>query len=540
MDICTVCGSARKSADLIPTYTGEHVCRTRFGQCAVTLAASYDRAGWPEPLESGAGDPRPCGITLAVTGAIPPKKQSPEPVETVPGSVALRRQFARHGRRRSRWVDPARSLGDQLAELPAGVDRVYVAGGTPIGGWQAWADSDGLPDGWGERGRYADTARPVFRLTDPTGRKVDVLTAAQWFGPQATGAQCAAASVDLGRVIGQAFTGGQLLSTPTNTGRDLIRRALPPGDWPVLADEHQRIIRSASGQGRIETLPVEGDTIPGLAVYDARVAYSALVWSLGRGPAIHDGRPEVVPYGRGWYRCRWSAPAGWDHVGILPEKHDDVGAGWHYPTVGAGWCEAVEVELALARGWTVDVEERLLLVDPTADPLRKWSERLTAAYTAAESPLVRAGLRAILLHAIGGLHGRPGRITRRTEEASAHTIPEGATIERMDGHHVIWSAESRTPWPEMSHPEWSSAVWARARRRLLLAPGEVGALTIPRADVLGFRTDAIYTTRPIPEWDAVDDGRPGRYRRQDTLSGPLPAPRRPLDLLRLRQVEVAA
>jgi len=54
---------------------------------------------------------------------------------------------------------------------------------------------------------------------------------------------------------------------------------------------------------------------------------------------------------------------------------------------------------------------------------------------------------------------------------------------------------------------------------LLDGPGpdrsRVGALTLPRTQVVAFRTDAIYTTE-APGW--ADDGKPGRYRLKGSIT----------------------
>jgi hypothetical protein len=93
------------------------------------------------------------------------------------------------------------------------------------------------------------------------------------------------------------------------------------------------------------------------------------------------------------------------------------------------------------------------------------------------------------------------------------------------------------------HPEFAASIWALTRSWLLhynapiggqqTVPGErtlLGALQLPRDQVLGFAQDCIVTTHD-PGWP--DDGKDGRYRVKWHLDGPLPAPKNMSELYAL-------
>ncbi len=408
-------------------------------------------------------------------------------------------------------------------------EQVYVCGPivTASAELLAWAE---LPDGWTHGAHYLKLPHPIFRLRRPDGRAVEVHRAESFYGDGVTPAIAAAAADELGAQLAQRFDRAQLLATPATTGRELLARSLPPGDFACLSDEHQDLIRSTSGQGRIQML-WQGDELPELAEYDGRFMYAALCWGLGAGPATHDDEPTFERRARGRYRVRFTAPAGWDHVGLLGVMDGD---GWAYPTEGTHetWCDGAELLVAERHGWSFDVVERLLLADGKADPMRRWADRLVAARDAVELPASRAALRSILLHGIGALHGRPSRVTRVTVEAP----PDDAELLRIDGDRFVWTEPATaTRWSAMSHPEWTSAIWARARARLLDGPKGIGALHIPRSQLVAFRTDAIYLAGRRPDWESADDGKPGRFRLAAHQLGPMPGPSTSRELLALKE-----
>lgn len=527
-ETCQNCRRPRPVGELISTYWGGWVCRlSTKRRCVRTLVAQLDGgACWPigdtiEPRRSSNVE-QPSDLARV-------ERTSHRPDCPDPAGVALRRRWARHKRRETEYVTAGRSLADTLDGLGADTERVYVSGSMVEASAELldWAT---LPEGWEHGGHYLRLPHPIFRCVRPDGREVEVHRADAYFGSGVTPAAAAAGADELVGQLGDRFDGAGMLATPATTGRELILRSLPPGAFSCLADDHQDLIRSTSGQGRIEMLWSGGD-LGELAEYDGRFMYAALCWGLGAGPAVHDDRPVWEPRARGRYRVRFTVPAGWEHVGILGVMSGD---GWEYPTEGVHetWADGAELLVAEKHGWTFDVLERLLLADGKADPLRRWADRLVAAREAVSTDEARSALRSILLHGLGALHGRPSTVTKVT---AADEVPADAELVRVEGDRVVWTAAGATAkWAAMSHPEWTSAVWARARARLLDGPRGVGALHVPRSDLVAFRTDAIYLAGRRPDWEHADDGKPGRFRLVGHTVGPMAGPTTSAELLRLK------
>lgn len=460
-----------------------------------------------------------------------------------------------------RW---APTVADQLHGLDQlGVERVFLIGGRPgstIGGVRAWATGE-LPEGWAhsDRGHYMEGDAPVLRFDHVSGLKVELHRATAWFGEGATDpVACSEAWRLVGQLVRRSFGLPALLATPTTTGRELWLRTIPEGrGWTVLDPELQELIRSTSGQGRIELVAEPGAELPELVEMDARWAYSALCSKLGGAAAGAGGSTwtysragrglglEFSPYVRGRYLVTARVPETWDHVGILPAK--DGADGWRWPRrpgeVFTTWCDGAELWVAARHGWTFDVHESLTFSDyQGAGPLDTWAKKLrevretcrnlgaVGARSEVVAELAGNAVRALLLHALGGFHGTPHRVTRAVPISDADSIPEGVHM-RLEGDVLSWGEVRPPAWPEMVHPEWSAAVWARARARLLDAPGGAGALSVPFSSVVGFRTDAVYLTAPAA-WP--DEGKAGQYRVKARVAGPLKAPTDQLGLLSMR------
>jgi hypothetical protein len=510
------------------------------------------------------------GSVFTPGAPFPPAAAGSSNLPTTPDGLASVRQRRRIRARRRAWVDTSSGagitddgrrfvvqvldVGGLLAGLPDDVRAVQLVGARPGGdadGFARWRESCA---GWVEGEHYVESLMfPVLRY-EREGRRVDVSRAASWFGEGAyTVEQARDAMAATARIVGELFAGAELWATPATTGRELWRASIPAGrSWPVLDDETQQLIRSTSGQGRVELRDV-GDELPGLAELDGRFMYGALCWGLPTGRPTR-GRGEAPgwrPQTRGRFHCRWTVPAGWDHVGLLPAK-DDAG-GWRYPAapgeVAEGWVDGAELALARAQGWPVDVLEHLVFVgEDGGDPMRAWADKLVTAWGRAGElrgvadepavdyvPLVQAAIRSILLHGIGAFAGRPHMVTRSADDAAA--IPRGAVMPRWEGERWVWGERAASAMPELSHPEWATAVWARCRVRLLDGPTgsrsvRSGALHVPASSVVAMRTDALYLTER-PAWP--DDGKVGRLRVKAWQEGPLRAPRTVTELLRLRE-----
>lgn len=499
----------------------------------------------------------------------------------VAATPTSKRVIRRMGRRPTAFLALQREARASVAPLldAAGhVARIYVVGrrpGTGLGGGtegaRRWASlDDRIPHdpGWGmdPRGHYFEGEHPVFRFVHHDGRHVEIRRAATFFGEGRYSARQAAQAWELvNDELARSFPAGQLLSSPAATGRELWLQTISKDHpWPTLPDELQQLIRSTAGQGRIELLPRAPHTIPQLTVYDGRFMYAALCWGLpGRGARLervseylgqtrarYHAQAEVP---RDWAeRCRCGAP-GHAGIGLLPAPGDP---GWRYPAEPGetfeGWWDGAELHVAIDHGWRIRPVEAIIFERAATGPLDRWARELIGVRARIDrrrlddtvtGQLASAAVRSILLHAIGAFHGAGRRVTRSLPIEDASEAPADAADMRVEDGRLVWCEYQQAGWPALSHPEWSAAVWARARARLLAGPGpkrppsavwpynrsRVGALYAQPSTVLAFRTDAIYLTHD-PGWD--DDGQPGRFRLTRQLRGPLATPRSHAQLLR--------
>lgn len=431
----------------------------------------------------------------------------------------------------------------RLVELVP-TERVYMVGQRPHAGddaaWHLWAHSTDLPPGWRVGEHYTDRpTAPVLRWERPEDRRrLECLRAAVWWGEGASATDCVGSHQRLSVLLAETWPGDQrsdpavMLSSPTTTGRELILRSIPPdAEWPTLPDELADLVRSTMGQGRSEFVRPDGHQIPGLVEYDGRWMYGALCRELPGGvPLWGRGDHDQGDYARCRVDVSWTVPAGWEHLGILGYRPDDDSP-WHYPRqpgeTGRGWVDGVELHLARRWGWDVQVHEHILWPKYRgAGPLDGWARRLLALGQATQGdPLVYAAIRRLMINTIGGVVARRHNRTRTVPLTAEPELPEGAVSPRIEGDSLVWSEPGRAPWAVMAHPEWSAAVYARCRARMLEGPAvggrRTGALHVPAGDVLAVETDALYLTAD-PGW--VDDGKPGRLRRKLKIAGPLPSP----------------
>lgn len=391
----------------------------------------------------------------------------------------------------------------EAVDLLGVVERVYVCGRPPL--------ADECAEIAMEAGAtvYLDGHWPTFRSGGSSIR-----WAAQWTGSEEAGVGDTSAAFeriadDVRRSFGASAV---MLATPATTGRDLWLRVARE-QWPVMSEEAQNLTRATSLQGRIELFPPRSRD--GLAEhiygYDMRVAYGAVLAELPIGEPVLLGAAaaaavaESSPYARARYRVEFEAPPGWNHVGILPAATDPRS----WPLAGEGWADAVEIRLALMHGWRIGFREALQW-GRKADPLAKWQAiiagRLAAAERAEDRPL-RSAWRAILIQSIGAFHGGP----RRHTVIGSNPPEDAGNLRMMRNGSLAWFESRPAAWPALSHPEWSSSIWARVRGRLLSGPGGSGMLSLNPASVIACRTDGIYTTTDAPAgWP--DDGALGRFR----------------------------
>lgn len=472
-------------------------------------------------------------------------------VEQLRGGAArpkvTRRVRRRYRHRPTEHLATSPSAAALLGELGAQVERVLlvgpVAGGGTIAGARRWATAVELPDGWQHGEHYLTGHAPVFRFNrGEGGPSVEILPASMWWGDgDYTPADSAAGWEHLSKLCADGFDEGRLLSTPATTGRYLFVRSLGRREFPVLSDEVQELIRATSGQGRIELFDGPAE-LASLVEYDGRVMYAGLCNELGHGTPVRDTSDEYAGPTRGRYRVTFTVPPGWDHVGILGVA--DAGGGWSWPAEpgarGTAWVDGVELGIALRHGWSVEIHERLLFPEQRGRPLDRWASTLAGWLPAGSGPraqMLRAAVRAMLLHTIGAFHGRGHRLTGVATDSAQ--VPEHATGVDWDPSAGVYTftLDGGQRWAELSHPEWSAAIWGRARARLLDAPtgaGQVraGMLHTNRSSLVGVRTDAIYMDSD-PSWP--DDGKVGRFRLKRSIPGPHPRPDSHRQLLALRK-----
>lgn len=452
--------------------------------------------------------------------------------------VVTRRHRRKFRWRPTEWAEIGASVRDLLADTGDEVERVYLTGrpADPIG----WAAD--LPDGWRHGQHYLTGAAPVWRFTNPVGRSVEIHTSRAWFGDLDVTPREGAAALDLvDALCRRLFDQGQILATPSATGRYLFMRSIPVGrEWPVLPIETQELIRSTSGQGRIEFHGGNGASeAVRLWVYDGRLMYGACCWGLGAGLPQHDEIGDYAGQQRGRYRVSGTVPADWTGPGLIGVTDGD--GGWHWPSAPgepyAGWVDGAELGIILRHWPGTAIHERLLFPAYSGrGPLDTWSQHLVAmrghaaqqanvgAVDERVGELARAAVRSILLHSIGAFHGRPHKVTRIARDDA--DVPAQADGWRIESGVHVWQEGTGQAWPEMAHPEWSAAIWGRARARLLDCPTgtagqRAGLLHLDGGgQVVAVRTDSITVTAAQP-WP--DDGKPGRLRLKHE-TGPVSMP----------------
>jgi hypothetical protein len=328
------------------------------------------------------------------------------------------------------------------------------------------------------------------------------------------------------------------LQRPGQTGMYLLEKMKV--DLTPLPKDLQFLISSTSCQHRIEFLGAvptvkqgEGLIIPRLVYYDGRAMYLGCCQGLGiaGGRYTHTEGEDIREDERGRARVAFSAPWGWDHVGLLPVKGL---SGWEWPTGPAThqretWADLCEIRFARSQGWAVEVLEKTTW--PEARPLDLWAQRLSRLYLKArqEGQDDLAGCyRAIALHTIGRLHNLGYRDSREVVEAGDERATFEAT-ERVGPEGVTIKTRVAVDKPQQEcHPEWSAAVWSKVHLRVAKA-----LMATDRANILAVRGDAIYLLHQPhdPEW--VDDGKVGKIRLKGIWNGPLPAPRHWADLKKI-------
>lgn len=408
-------------------------------------------------------------------------------------------------------------------------------------------------DGWAVdfRAGSCDVRSAVYRR----GRqRVDVRHTAAWWDECRSVRLMRSAHTALEKRLQRDFAvpgcSSALFGTPAQTGLHLLTLALPrrreggeyiPYEYPVLGDELREFFRPVHEGGRVtyqhrrDLIPSEASDLPRFFYRDGRLAYGACVREVPTGLPVHDDVPDLEPHRPGWYRCTFTVSRGWRHIGLVRAIPDDV-----WPARGGerftAWVSEPELRLVEAHSdWRYEIHERLLFAStstPGADPLRGWSEKLRRAYLdacrlpdAELRPLLKAAVRHLLLDPLGAFGRRHGVRT--------YTIPFGSPLPMAFEPQRTpygWQVSEPQPIPpdrlRYCQPHWLAHIWAKQRANL----ARVALVEHAAGSVVGFRTDALYTTTPPP---IHDSGAIGEYRLKGWIPAPRPYPRTQADLAHL-------
>ena len=468
-----------------------------------------------------------------------------------------------------------RSAAAWLDALPPRVERVVIVG-DPM--WHTdrdttmtydvteWLTSP-LPEGWTSGSHYAHERHPVARFIftgQGTRRRVEIQHLGSWVpGAETSDPRMAAEAFRMLHDAIKARWGSdsvQLLGSPKTLGEDLWERTIPKNtEYPLMSQELRELIKTTSGQGRFElfTPPSVPEKLPALHYYDSTFAYAGLTWGLSVGsPTRVTAREydnalpklkEKMVRGRGRWHVRATVPADWSHVGLLPCSGT---GGWEYPRepgrTFTTWASGPEVWVALKRGWHIEIIDGITWQE--GKPLDLWRNKLVDAWQSLTSlsqtasgpyrdaaTLAAKMVRSVLLFTIGGFHS--SGVQRKGISGSEAEIPAGARPVAEHNGSWSWRGNTSASGGDNAHPEWSAEVYGRMRARLLDGPAGTGALAVPFASVVAFRSDAMMLTTDTG-WKNPE-ATPGRFRLKGSL-GACVAPRTEGELLALRDAAESA
>lgn len=417
---------------------------------------------------------------------------------------------------------------------------------------------------------------PVGRWQYGPNRHTEIRSVGEWFDTNgADPGVVREAFLLLWHALRKHWPDVVLMGSPSQTGRDLWSRTIPAkagakwaDGYPVLSQEIRGLLHATAGQGRTEliTPPRVPERVPGWYEVDRTFAYAKHTWTSGVGvprrmtaaafAALSEKEQTNALFSPSHWQVRVTVPRDWSHVGILPAPAPGERA-WYYPYEGGRtfttWAGGAEVNLALRnplQPWRVEILDGLLW--EKGEPLKGWSNHLKDAWQALRAQadlagddrqrraalLASRGVRSIHLYGIGGFAQRP-RITTGSLELGANgetpEIPDGAQLTGISDTHVTWQRNSGFARDPYAHPELAAGVWSGARAALLSTrvdvpdpttglpakgpdgrkiTAQVGALHMEPGSVLGFRTDAIYSSKPA-NWPY--SGQPGDYLLKGAL-----------------------
>lgn len=429
--------------------------------------------------------------------------------------------------------------------------------------------------GWEPLGHRVDVPITARFKHEASGATFEVRTAEEWFGDiDLTPAQAREAWNLTEEVVQEIEPKQHLLRTPSRTGLSLWWASTPRSKTtgqlilPVqVSKDIDDDLRNVRGQHHIEHLVAGGESskhpdcvplmsahltpkIPQFTYIDGKFMYASLGRELGVGPGRRLNRPAAFEllndhqgsYARAVYEVRFTVPEGWNHIGILGVKHENVADGWFYPNrPGAQhitWAESSEVHVARAHGWIVDPLQAIVF--DSGRPMDTYLTRLNRKREDVEGRqgipimlrrIVVAALRSILIQSIGGLSSDGSMKTMTTDDP--FTIPADVRRTRY-GETFVYLARGDRSTTVNYYPHLAVQIWGRGRSKLLEAPSALGnktagALHIPANTLIGVNGDAIYTSQ-VPQWalperfGGGDDGKVGRLRIKGHLATPRTMP----------------
>ncbi|MFE5482978.1 Mucin-19 [Streptomyces sp. NPDC056527] len=433
-----------------------------------------------------------------------------------------------------------------------------------------------LPEGWQvessrgkdrQAGHLVHPRNPVGRWQRGMDQHTEIRSVGEWFDPAgADPATIRAAFVELWKALRKHWDDVVLMGSPSQTGRDLWSRTIPAkagakwaDGYPVMSQEIRGLMHATAGQGRTELIspPRVPERVPGWFEADRTFAYAKHTWTSGVGvprrvtaaafAAMSEKEQADALFSPSHWQVRVTIPKDWNHVGLLPAPAPGERS-WHYPFEGGRsfitWAGGAEVNLALRNPlepWRIEILDGL--VWEKGDPLKDWSNKLKDTWKSLRAQgelhgdeqqrqaarLASRAVRSILLYGIGTFAQRP-RITTGSVELGAGgevpEIPDGARLTGLTDTHATWERNSGFARDPYAHPEWAAGVWSAARAALLSGPtgtkdlatgkpARAGALHLPAASILAFRTDAIYSS-VRPDWPY--SGEPGDYLLKGAMS----------------------
>lgn len=351
-----------------------------------------------------------------------------------------------------------------------------------------------------------------------------------------------------------------LAATPSGTGRKLLEVSLPdpkgvPVDYARLPDDILRIVyKNCCYQNRIEHFPPKQTVLEdGPSIIDGAWEYAGCLFNLPTGKPEHDFKDEIETYfseryGRiapkypGFYRVTFTVPDRWSFIGLLkapPCRRDDHS---YYPNKPGetfmNWTTADELVLAFAYGWKIVIHERIYFPHLQTDPFYNWLRafidlrKKASLGKSTHDPLIdkllKAAYRNIVLHTIGSLKQSYTTVDHfdLTEE-QYHNLLGYIVKDYPPDTPDRFSCKEEVVLPRdrqiFVHPEWTAAVWGKARAWLAECALK---LQLEGIDILSLRTDAIWCTGApdwIPEKEAWNN--PGDFVRKDHIPGRWTCPR---------------